>query len=50
MEINCVCRLKPANLTMTMTPTTTTTPTLIGTHAMGHKVCSEQPAPSSGLK
>ena len=46
MEINCVCRLKPAKLTMTPT----TTPTLIGTHAMGHKVCSEQPAPSSGLK
>ena len=48
METNCVCRLKPANLTMTMTPTTTPTP--IGTRAMGHKVCSEQPAPSSGLK
>ena len=50
MEINCVCHLKPAKLTTTPTTTTTPTPTPIHTHAMGHKVCSEQPAPSSGLK
>ena len=47
VEINCVSRLKPANLTMNITTPTTTA---IGTRAMGHsKVCSEQPAPSSAL-